>query len=88
MFSVCYRLSGCQAAKSRRWAQGRSQGYCTEPCSTGASDTPEEEGQSMGIYHRLGSRARGTNIFQPTSLLVGGRMLRSPIWSVLRMNNS
>lgn len=42
----------------------------------------------MGIYHPLGSKAQGINIFHPTSLPAGRRMLRDLIRSVLRMSDS
>lgn len=86
LLSVC--PSGCQAAKSSRWARGSSQRYCTERRTTGAGDAPGEDGRKMGIYHSLGSKAQGINIFHPTSLPAGRRMLRDLIRSVLRMSDS
>lgn len=87
----CLLLSVCPAVRQPRAAVGRGaapRGIARSNTQPAQAARPGEEGWKMGIYHPLGSRAWGINIFCPTSLPVGRGLLRGPVGSVLRMSNS
>lgn len=79
MLSVCYRLSvRLSGGQERPLGAGQLPEVLHGAMHNGRRRHTQEEGWKMGIYHPLGSRARGINSLRPTSLPVWQEDARRP----------